>query len=94
MTAPHTVTLRTQYGEAILEFNCEFNNDELKINITNTSFAQFLEGLHQPSLRAVNISLQIELENEAGRRTIINLPIPEELLDKSPAELREMDRST
>ena len=87
------VILRTEYGEAILRFSTRFVNEELSINITNTAFADFLDGLRAPNLRAVNISLLLELENEPGQKTVINLPISQELLDKSPSELREMDRT-
>ena len=88
------VVLRTQYGEAILQFSTQFINDELTINITNSAFANFLDGLQAPNLRSVNINLLLELENETGLKTVINLPIPGELLDKTPAELREMDATS
>ena len=88
------VVIRKQYGEAILQFSTQFINDELTINITNSAFANFLDGLQAPNLRSVNINLLLELENETGLKTIINLPIPGELLDKTPTQLREMDATS
>ena len=87
------VVLRTEHGEAILQFSTQFINDQLTINITNTAFADFLDGLRARTLREVNINLQVQLENETGQKTIIDLPVSQELLDKSPTELREMDRT-
>ena len=87
----NSVILRTEYGEAILYFSAQFINDEITVHITNSAFANFLEGLRAPNLRSVNIKLLLELENiGTGQRTAINLPIPPQLLDKSPAELREI----
>ena len=88
------VILHTEHGEAILRFNTQFINDQLTINITNTAFADFLDGLRARTLREVNINLQIQLENETQQKTLIDLPIPHELLDKTSTELRELDRTS
>ena len=88
----NSIVLRTENSEAILHFDAQFINDVITISISNTSFASLLEDLHQPTLRSINFNLQLELENpETGQRTSSNLPIPPQLLDKSPAELREME---
>ena len=90
----NSVVIRTENGEAILHFSTQFVNDEITVSISNTAFANFLEDLRAPSLRSININLRLELENsETGQRTSANLPIPPQLLDKSPAELREIDRT-
>ena len=90
----NSVIIRTENGtEAILQFQTKFENDEITVSISNTAFANFLEGLRAPNLRAINIKLLLEIENtENGQRASANLPIPPQLLDKSPAESREMDR--
>ena len=85
------VILHTERGEAILRFNTQVINDPLNINISNTAFADFLDGLQARTLGEVNINLQIQLENETGQKTVIDVPIPPQLLDKTAAELREID---
>ena len=85
------VILHTERGEAILRFNAQFTNDKLDIYISCTSFADFLDGLQARTLREVNISLQIELENKTGHKTVVDVAIPLQLLDKTATELREMD---
>ena len=88
----NSIGLRTEHCEAILHFNAQFVNDEIIISISNTAFASLLEDIHEPTLRSINFNLQLEVENpETGQRTSANLPIPPQLLDKSPAELREME---
>ena len=88
----NSIVLRTENSEAILHFDAQFINDVITISISNTAFASLLEDLHEPTLRSINFNLQLEVENpETGQRTSANLPIPPQLLDKSPAELREME---
>ena len=90
----NSVVIRTEHGDAILHFSAQVVNDEITVCISNTAFANFLEDLRAPNLRSININLRLELEDtETGQRTSTNLPVPPQLLDKSPAELREIDRT-
>ena len=91
----NSVTIRTENGtEAILQFQTKFENGEITVLITNNNLASFLEDLNAPSLRSISLNLRLELEDtETGQRTSTNLAIPTQLLDKSPAELREMDET-
>ena len=89
----NSIVLRTENREAILHFDAQYIDNIIAISISSTAFASLLEDLHQPTLRSINFNLQLEVENpETGQRTSANLPIPPQFLDKSPAELREMDR--
>ena len=86
-----SVTLETPYGEAELRFTYNWE-EELTITFNFADFADFLEATRQPTLASMHLQIVVEMEDNEGRRHIVNIPIPPEILNKTPEQLSEMQR--
>ena len=88
-----SVTLETPYGEVSLPYtyNWETRN-KLSVIIKESDFANFLENIRQPTLASIHFQISLEIEDDLGNTYNFNLPIPEEIMNKTPEELRAMQR--
>ena len=85
-----SVILETQYGEAELKYSYNWVNDELTVTFNYKDFATFLETTRQPTLASMHLQIMIEIEDNEGNKHEVNLPIPAEIMNKTPAQLRAM----
>ena len=64
----------------------------MSVTINYSDFADFLENVRQPTLASIHIQISMEIEDDRGNTYNFNLPIPEEIMNKTPEELRAMQR--
>ena len=86
------ITVETPNGIASLQINWEWINQEINLTIKHEAFADFLEQIGEETLGSIYLNLLLELEDYNGETTTIRIPIPENIKNKTPEELRQMQR--
>ena len=73
-----------------MKFFFNWVDDELTVTFNYNDFARFLKTTRQPTLASMHLQIMVEIEDNEGNKHDINLPIPNEIMNKMPTQLRAM----
>ena len=89
MSAPIEYKIDTPHGE--LKVQVETEEDKFIILLPHLELANLLERSNKPNLRSLQIEIFAEVTSPSNETTTTLLPIPEEIMDLTASQLRNLN---
>ena len=89
MSAPIEYKIDTPHGE--LKVQVETEEDKFIILLPHLELANLLERSNKPNLRSLRIEIFAEVTSPSNETTTTLLPIPEEIMDLTASQLRNLN---
>ena len=89
MSAPIEYKIDTPHGEIKVQVKIE--EDKFIIYLQHLELANLLERSNKPNLRSLKLNLFAEITSPDNETITTLLPIPEEIMDLTPHQLRNLN---